>query len=115
MGTKFDLLVGDGMIFPVLGFNHKSAVYKDKISYIGSSKYDFECNEKIFFGLSGTSMEPMPLDFDKKIVSGIILKKVRSGFALKQLILRFTNSLDQFYDFIMPVNICQKIIYIPRT
>lgn len=115
MNAKFDLMLGDDTIFQMLGFNHKSNTYKDKMAYSGSEKYNAECNEKIFFGLSGTSMEPLLLEFDKKITSNTILKKIRSGFNLKQLNLRFTNSLDQFYDFIMPINICIKITYTNKS
>lgn len=115
MNTKFDLSIDTGTIFPVLGFSHKSATYKDKVSYTSSSKYDLECNEKVLFVLSGTSMDPLPLEFDKKVAPAISLKKVRSGFTLKQLILQFSNGLGQYYDFIMPINICLKISYIIKT
>lgn len=116
MNTKFDLMLGDDTIFPMLGFNHKSNTYKDKMAYSGSTKYNSECNEKIFFGLSGTSsMEPILLEFDKKVTLNTVLKKNRSGFNLKQLNLRFTNSVDQFYDFIMPINICLKLTFVNKS
>jgi hypothetical protein len=116
MNMKFDLVIGDGSIFPLLGFTGKSGFsQKDKVSYTGSSKYNIECNKQVSFVLSGTSMEPIQMEFDKKVEPNTVLKRVRSGFSLKQLVLRFTNTLEQFYDFIMPVNICLKITYIEKT
>lgn len=113
-GMYFDLITGDDTIFALLGFTQKSNNYKEKTSYTGSIKYDMECNKKLFFCLSGMAKDPVELEFDKKVDANIVLKNVRSGFNLKQLLLRFTNPLEQFYDFIAPVKICLRITYVPK-
>ncbi len=115
MGMKFDLMTGDNTIFPLLGFTNKANSYKNKTAYTGATKYDTESNEKVFFVLSGTSMEPLEMEFDKKVMSDTTLKKTKSGFNIKQLMLRFTTVLHQCYDFIMPFNMCIRITYIKQN
>lgn len=111
INTKFDLMTGENTIFPLLGFSSKANSYKNKLSFTGSAKYNLESNKKIFFVLSGTSMEPIEMEFDNKVTREVSLKRVRSGFNIKQIILRFTNSINQYYDFIMPFNMCLRLTY----
>jgi hypothetical protein len=111
IGTKFDLQTGPDTVFPLLGFQHRSDSYVDKVAFIASVKYNIEANKKALFSLSGTSMKPMEMEFDQKIASDTILKKVRSGFNIRQLSLRFADELDYCYDFVMPLSICVRIVY----
>ena len=112
--TKFDLMAGENTIFPLLGFTSKSNSYKNRLSFTASAKYDLDSNKKVFFVLSGTSMEPIELEFDKKVTQETSLRRSSSkaGFSMKQIILRFNNNIDQCYDFIMPLNMCLRITYV---
>jgi hypothetical protein len=112
INVKFDLMTGDSTIFPLLGFTSKSNSYRNKLSFTGSSKFDTESNKKVFFVLSGTSMDPIELEFDSKVEKETPLKKSKAGFNMKQIILRFTNSLNQCYDFIMPLKMYLRITYV---
>ncbi|MEM0354076.1 MAG: hypothetical protein QXW79_00705 [Thermoplasmata archaeon] len=111
METKFDLMVGDDTIFPLLGFVDKIDNYKDKLFYSASQPYNMECNEKIYFSLAGSTMEPLLLEFDKNVTLNKTIKKSNAGVRMKQLILKFTNSLGQYYEFVAPFKICFRITY----
>lgn len=111
MNMKFDLWVDNDSIFPLLGFNGKTESYKEKLFYSASLPYDLSINDKIFFSLSGSTMEPLSLEFDKTIILNKSLKKSRSGIVIKQLILSFNNNIGQCYDFILPFKMCFKITY----
>lgn len=111
MNMKFDLMVDKDTIFPLLGFIGKPENYKDKLFYSGSQPYNVNCNEKILFFLSGSTMEPLVMEFNKQITLNQSIKKSRAGVAMKQMILNFTDALGQYYDFIMPFKMCFKITY----
>jgi hypothetical protein len=68
-----------------------------------------DASESVTFSLAGTTIEPVNLEFGQEMVVNKILKKSRTGFNMKQMILNFTNKLGQHYDFIMPFKICFKI------
>lgn len=111
MNIKFDLMTDNDTIFPLLGFTERQDNYKDKLSYSGSQPYNINCNEKVIFTLSGSTIDPLELEFDKTIAMNKTLKKSRSGFHMKQMVLSFANSMGQCYDFIQPFKMCFKIIY----
>jgi len=115
MNVNFDLMVGDDTIFVLLGFEDKASAYKDKMSYVGGKKYNMTANEKVFFSLTGTPMDPLLLEFDKPLDDlNISLRKSRAGINIKQLTLTFTDENGQFYDFLSPFNVCMKIINIVK-
>lgn len=109
--TNFDLITDGDTIFPVLGFVDRTDNYKGKTIYTSKTMYDLDCNEKVFFSLSGTTIDPFPLEFDKHISVNKCLKKSSAGIAMKRLVLKFTNRLNQYYDLMVPFNICLKIVY----
>ncbi|MEM3062146.1 MAG: hypothetical protein QW303_01180, partial [Nitrososphaerota archaeon] len=111
MEAKFDLNVGDDTIFPLLGFVDKIDNYKDKLFYSASQPYNMECNEKVYFSLAGSAMEPLLLEFDKNMTPNKSIKKSNAGVRMKQLMLKFTNSLGQCYDFVVPFKMCFRITY----
>lgn len=111
MNIKFDMMIEKDTIFPVLGFNERQDNYKDKLFYSGSQAYNLKNNEKILFTLSGSTIDPLSLEFDKQITLNKILKKSRSGFSMKQMVLVFTDNIGQYYDFILPFKMCFKITY----
>jgi hypothetical protein len=111
MNMKFDLMIDKDTLFPLLGFTGKPDSYKDKLFYSASHAYNTTCNEKLLFTLSGSTMDPLPMEFDKQITLNQSLKKSRAGLNMKQMILNFTNELGQYYDFIMPFKMCFKITY----
>uniref|UniRef100_A0A6C0LQR1 Uncharacterized protein n=1 Tax=viral metagenome TaxID=1070528 RepID=A0A6C0LQR1_9ZZZZ len=112
LNVNFDLMITmDDNIFKMLGFNDKSNTYRDKKSYVANREYNLSCNDKVFFSLSGTSIEPVLMEFDKKIEVNKILRKSKSGFNIRRLFLVFKNDNDQYYDFIMPFKICLKLTY----
>ncbi|AGF85271.1 low complexity protein [Moumouvirus goulette] len=109
---EFDLLCDkvEETILPILGFRDKIDKYKQNTSYTGSVSYNLDI-DKIYFSLSGTSMEPIEIEPDKEISLNKIVKKSRIGLMLKHLILNFKNDLDQYYDFDKKFKICLKITY----
>jgi len=111
MNMKFDLIIDNDTIFPLLGFVSKSGSYKEKISYAGSQPYDISCNDKVLFSLSGSTMDPIQMTFDKETIINKCLKKSRAGVIIRQLVLHFSDGLGQCYDFILPFNMCFKITY----
>lgn len=115
MGMKFDLMIDSDTIFPLLGFTGKIDTYKDKIFYSASQEYDMNCNEKVRFSLSGSTMEPMDMEFNNNVTLNKSLKKSRAGVTIKQIILQFNNTLGQCYDFILPFKMCFRITYVPKT
>lgn len=114
ISMKFDLMVGDDTIFPLLGFDGKPELYKDKLCYEASKTYNMEVNQKILFSLFGSTKDPIELEFDKEVKpqKPIILKKVARGISMKQIQIKLTNSLDQCYDFILPFKMCLSVTYI---
>ena len=110
--VKFDLMIDNDTIFPLLGFNGKIDNYKDKLFYSGANAYDMEANEKVIFSLSGSTMVPMEMEFDKEVKINKSLKKSRAGVNIKQMVLQFNNAKDQCYDFILPFKMCFKITYL---
>ena len=115
MGMKFDLMISDDSIFPLLGFIEKADIYTNKHTYISSKPYNVDISDKITFCLSGTTMEPIQLETDTDVTANKVLKKSRNGFNLRQFILRFMTNMDQFYDFIFPVKMCFKIVYVSEA
>lgn len=110
MNMNFDLMVDDDTIFILLGFKDKASAYKDKTSYVGGTGYNISANEKVFFSLTGTPMDPLLLEFDKSLDDlNISLRKSRAGINIKQLTLTFTDENGQLYDFLSPFNVCMKI------
>jgi len=112
MDLDFDLLTDGDNILPLMGFNKRANDYKDKKVYLGSVPYNISGNEKVFFSLSGTPMEPMQMEFNKNIAVNKILRNVKNGVTLKQLKLSFLNEDNQCYDFVMPFNIHLQIKYL---
>lgn len=113
MNMKFDLMTDlDDSVFPLLGFTEKPSSYKDKLFYSGNKAYNLECNQKVFFTLSRSTIDPIPLEFDKEITINKTLKHTRNGINLKQLALLITNELGQCYDFIMPFKMCFQLTYV---
>lgn len=110
MGNKFELSVGKDTIFNVLGFTANE--YKGEIYYKAHTPYNIKSNEKIFFHLSGTPMDPLEMEFDKEITINKILRKSRTGVTIRKLILHFGDDLGQWYDFIKPFNMKLKITYL---
>ena len=112
LGMKFDLVIGSDTIFQLLGFSGSASIYKDKLFYTASDPYDVESNQTILFNLSGTQMEPIELEFNKQItINKSLLRKSRSGIAMKQMVLSYKDRVGHFYDFIMPIKMCFKITY----
>jgi len=114
MSMKFDLMIDDDSVYSMLGFTNKPSTYRENFSYTASGKYNMTCNEKIYFSLSGTSMEPMLMEFDKLVEPNISLRKAKNGINIKQITLSFTNEVGQCYDFIMPFNMFLQITYLEK-
>lgn len=114
MGMKFDLIIDMDTLFPMLGFSGKQDNYKDKLFYEASQPYNLDINQTVSLSLSGSTKDPVSLEFDKEIslAQPIILKKVTRGISMKQMLLKLTNGIGQYYDFIMPFKMCFKITYI---
>nr|QZX43098.2 ankyrin repeat domain containing protein [Mimivirus sp.] len=113
MDMDFDLLCDriEETILPMLGFRDKINKYKQKTSYTASTVYNLDANH-VYFSLSGSAMEPFHAELDKEITLNKSIKKSRSGIIMKQIILNFKNSVDQYYDFNKPFKICLKITYL---
>ncbi|AUV58492.1 hypothetical protein [Bandra megavirus] len=113
MDMDFDLLCDriEETILPMLGFRDKINKYKNKTSYTASTVYNLDANH-VYFSLSGSAMEPFHAELDKEITLNKSIKKSRSGIIMKQIILNFKNSVDQYYDFNKPFKICLKITYL---
>ncbi|XWV24915.1 putative low complexity protein [Tupanvirus deep ocean] len=113
MNMKFELMIDNDTIFPLLGFTAKPDNYKDKLFYEASQPYNLESNQNIYLSLSGSTKDPEPLEFNKEIIleKPKILRKVSRGILMKKMNLNLTNGMGQFYDFIMPFKLCFKITY----
>lgn len=109
-GQKFDLMIENDTIFAMLGF--RSQGYRNADSYLANQPYNLSPNEKIYFSLAGTTMDPMALSFDEKICANQILKSSSTGLNLRQIHLLFHNDVEQCYDFSMPASICLKTTYL---
>lgn len=114
MDMKFDLMLDGDTIFPLLGFNGKMDSYKEKLMYSAAVPYNINPNEKVLFTLSGSTMEPMEMEFDKEVVVNKSLKKSRAGVVMKQIVLHFSDVLNMCYDFVMPFKMCFKITYLAK-
>ena len=114
MSMKFDLMIDNDTIFPLLGFLGKADSYKDKLFYEASQPYDLEINQNILFSLKGTTKDPVSLEFDKEITlqKPLILKKIPRGTSMKEIQLKLTNTIGQCYDFVAPFKMCFSITYI---
>ena len=112
MNRKFDLMIDADSIFYLLGFCKTIDTYKDETTYSGSQPYDTECNQKVFFNLSGSTMEPLELQFGKEITLNKCLKKSNAGVIFKQLNLTFSNTMGQCYDFVLPFRMCLRLTYV---
>jgi hypothetical protein len=115
MDMKFDLMLEGDTIFPFLGFIGKMDSCKEKLFYSASVPYNNTANRKILFNLSGSTMEPMTMEFDKNVTINKSLKKSRAGVIIKQITLHFSDSLNQCYDFMMPFKMCFKITYLKKN
>ena len=111
LGQKFDLMATDDSIFRLLGFTGKVNSYKDQLFYSGSVEYKINCNEKVFFYLSGTNKDPFLMEFDQDITLNKSLRRSSIGTIVKQMILNFTDGIEQNYDFTVPFKMCFKITY----
>ncbi|XWV26161.1 putative low complexity protein [Tupanvirus soda lake] len=113
MNMKFELMIDNDTIFPLLGFTAKPDNYKDKLFYEASQPYNLESNQNVFLSLSGSTKDPEQLEFNKEIVleKPKVLRKVSRGILMKKMNLNLTNTMGQFYDFIMPFKLCFKITY----
>ncbi|AZL89311.1 ankyrin repeat protein [Megavirus baoshan] len=113
MDMEFDLLCDriEETILPMLGFRDKINKYKHKTIYTASTVYNLDANN-VYFSLSGSAMEPFHAELDKEVTLNKSIKKSRSGIVMKQIILNFKNSVDQYYDFNKPFKICLKIKYL---
>ena len=109
LNMKFDIMPETDNIFTLLGFTSKMDSYKDKIYYAGTVPYNINGNDKVFFSLAGSTMEPIELELDKKIEINKSIKKSRSGIMMKKITLSFTDSISQCYDFTVPFSMCLKI------
>ena len=113
MNIKFDLMVGDDSILPLLGFVGRLPDFKDRVFYSGSQAYNMKSNEVVKFCLGGTAMTPMNMEFGKKVEVNKSIKKASRG--IKQIILKFTNGLDEhdqyYYDFDQEFKMCFKVTY----
>lgn len=112
MSLKFDLMLGSDSIFPMLGFTETSDTYRDSLVYTGKQKHNMTANDTIMFSLSGTSMDPMPLESDKEMIVNKVLKKSKAGIMPKQLTINFTDALDQQYDFTKPYCLSLQLEYL---
>jgi hypothetical protein len=110
MGATFDILIETDSIFPYLGFNQREN-YKNKVTYSASVPFNLTSNEKVFFSLAGSSMDAIPLEFNKTVTLNKVLKKSTFGIQSRQMILKFTNAMEHFYDFVEPFKICFKMVF----
>ena len=67
MNIKFDLMIDNDSIFTLLGFGDNANACKDNLFYTGKSRYNIASNDKIYFSLAGTPMDPILLEFDKVV------------------------------------------------
>lgn len=111
MGLKFDLMNDKDTIFPLLGFIEKSEVYKDETEYTGSQPYNVNGNDKIYFSMSGSAMDPINLEFNQEIILNKSLKYSRAGVIIPKMSLYLVDCNEQYYDFILPFKMCFKITY----
>lgn len=114
LNLKFDLMIANDTIFHLLGFTEKLDNYKEKLFYSASKQYDVHSNEKVYFNISGTAMDPIEMEFDKDIPLNKSLKRAKNGVLMKQMVLNFNNILGQYYDFILPFKMCFKISYLEK-
>ena len=106
---KFDLIINEKSIFPILGFREKSEKYRGESTYTGNVPYDINANSIVYFSIHSTNIDPIKLVFDKETIADVIVKKSNSGVSMKKISMEFTNKLGQIYDFILPFRIGLKI------
>jgi hypothetical protein len=114
ISMKFDLIIDNDTVFPLLGFIGKNDTYKDKLFYEASQSYNLDINQKVFLSLTGSTKDPCELEFNKEVspTQPIVLKKMSRGVSMKQMTLKLTNNIGQYYDFVVPFKMCFKISYV---
>ncbi len=112
MGIKFDLVNDKDTIYQLLGFTEKNEHYKDKLSFTANKSYNTNANDKIFFSMSGSAMNPMLLTFNKEISTNTVIKSSKAGVMINKLNLFLTDDNEQNYDFIEPFKMCFRITYV---
>jgi hypothetical protein len=111
LGISFNLIIEENTIFNILGFTDQEINYREQSFYSASNQFNLNANEKVYFNISGSPYDPIEMEFDKSIVANKSLKKSNKGFLMKKMILEFRNSLNEYYDFISPFQMCFQITY----
>ena len=111
---NFELIIENSPLLHVLGFTGNQDDYRDEYIYDGIVEPNISANDSVYFGIRGSSVDPIKLDFNvaKKIDNPIVLKKISEGMYIKNICLNLLNIINQPYDFLEPIYIKLEIKYI---
>ena len=109
---EFELITNDSPLLELLGFTENQIEYQDEKSYVSTEKYCIDTCDEAFICISGSSKDPVMLDFDKtvKLEEPVYLKSMTSGTVLKKICVNLRNKLGQIYDFPSPVHVKLEMI-----
>lgn len=114
MGSKFELHINfRNNIFSLLGFVDNASSYKEETHYKSCRPYNTSANKKIFVNLGSSNKDPVQLKFDEKIKpeNPIVLKKTSSGIIMKEIIIKLTDEIGNYYDILDIFDMCLQITY----
>ena len=100
--AKFDLMIQDYSILPLLGFCDSPGSYKNKITYKASQPFSLDLHESIFISLNRSNTDPIKLQLGEKISleQPIILRETSKPIALKDISIKLSDKMEQTYDLI---------------
>lgn len=100
--AKFDLMIQDYSILPLLGFCDSPGSYKNKITYKASQPFSLDLHQSIFISLNRSNTDPIKLQLGEKISleQPIILRETSKPIALKDISIKLSDKMEQTYDLI---------------
>lgn len=98
--SKFDLLVHDNSILPLLGFADSNSM--NRLSHTAESPYNLDLNDSVFITLDRSTIDPIELSLAKetKLETPIILRQPSKSMAVKDITVKLLDKLNHFYDLI---------------
>ena len=113
LDIEFDLMLGDDTMFRMLGFTDSLDEYKGLKKYTSNVAYNLEANNSMFLSISGSTQEPLKIDFNKDVIfdKPFVLKKVMKGSIFSKIKVNLFDNMELMYDVVSPFKLSLRVTY----